>query len=128
MDIFAIATIRLASLGYTTQEADRTALECYIERAAIWLKSNLNRAEVPIELSFVWADMAAGLFLYDKKAAGLLPEIQFETPVKSISEGDTSVSFVAPEAGTAERQFDALLARLIHPDEAVLVAFRRLSW
>lgn len=128
MDILTAVILRLTSLGYTVLEADSAMIDYDVVRAEDWLKANLNQAEVPNNLFYVWADMAAGLFLVDKKAAGQLPDHHFEAPVKSISEGDTSVAFAVGETGTAERQFDAMLAKLIHPDEAILATFRRVAW
>ena len=129
MDVFSAVTARLAALGYSVAEADSAALEYNIKKAEATLKARTNRREVPVGLFYVWADMAAGLFLSDKKAAGALSEVyDFEAPAKSISEGDTSVTFAIADTGSFEEQFDAMLAKLVNPDGALIAAFRRLAW
>ena len=129
MDVFSAVTARLAALGYSVAEADGAALEYNIKKAETTLKARTNRLEVPEGLFYVWADMAAGLFLSDKKAAGTLSEVyDFEAPAKSISEGDTSVTFAIADTGSFEEQFDAMLEKLVNPDGALIAAFRRLAW
>ena len=129
MDVFSAVTARLAALGYSVAEADSAALEYNIKKAETTLKARTNRLEVPEGLFYVWADMAAGLFLSDKKAAGALSEVyDFEAPAKSISEGDTSVTFAIADTGSFEEQFDAMLAKLVNLDGALIAAFRRLAW
>lgn len=77
----------------------------------------------------MWADMAAGLFLTDKKASGGLADTyDFDAPAKSISEGDTSVTFALADSSSFEEQFDAMLDKMVHPDEELIAAFRRLVW
>lgn len=129
MDMLAAVTARLSSLGYAVTEADKGALDYNIAKAETYLKVSTNQLAVPEGLSYVWADMAAGLFLTDKKAAGGLSDTyDFEAPAKSISEGDTSVTFAIADAGSFESQFDAMLDRMTHPDESLILAFRRLAW
>ena len=129
MDILVAVTARLSALGYTVDEADSMALDFNIKKAEATLRGVTNQPEVPGGLFYVWADMAAGLFLIDKKASGALAEVfDFSAPAKSISEGDTSVSFAIADGGTFETQFDAMLAKLVDPDQDLIIAFRRLAW
>jgi len=129
VDVLAAVTARLSALGYSVNEADNAALDYSIKKAEAALRAAANQPEVPEGLFYVWADMAAGLFLADKKASGALNEVfDFSAPAKSISEGDTSVSFAITDGGTFETQFDAMLAKLIHPDPDLILAFRRLVW
>lgn len=129
MAILAAVTARLSALGYTVTEADNMALDYNVKKAEATLRGATNQPEVPEGLFYVWADMAAGLFLTDKKASGVLSDTyDFEAPAKSISEGDTSVTFAIADAGTFENQFDAMLDKMIHPDDSLILAFRRLVW
>ena len=129
MDILAAVTARLEALGYKVVEADSAALQYNIAKAETYLKFSTNRLEVPEDLLYVWADMAAGLFLTDKKASGGLADTyDFDAPAKSISEGDTSVTFALADNGSFEEQFDAMLDKMVHPDEELIAAFRRLVW
>ena len=129
MDILAAVTARLDSLGYTATDADSAALDYNIKRAETKLKVSTNRLEVPEGLFYVWADMAAGLFLMDKKASGGLSGVfDFSAPAKSVSMGDTSVTFAIADMGSFENQFDAMLTKMANPDEDLILAFRRLTW
>ena len=84
---------------------------------------------MPEGLFYVWVDMAAGMFLADKKQTGALADqYDFESPAKSISEGDTSVTFAIADTGSFEDQFDAMLAKMIEPSAELIAAYRRLVW
>ncbi len=129
MDILAAVTTRLEAIGYTALDADSAALNLNIQKAESALKVETNQLEVPEGLFYVWVDMAAGMFLADKKASGALCGIyNFEAPAKSISEGDTSVTFAIADTGSFEDQFDTMLSKMIHPDAALITAYRRLAW
>ena len=129
MDILVAVTVRLSALGYTVTEADSLALDYSIKKAETTLKAQTNQLEVPEGLFYVWADMAAGMFLTDKKASGALSEVyDFNAPAKSISEGDTSVTFALADTGSFENQFDTMLAKMVNPDAELIAAFRRLVW
>lgn len=129
MDILATVTTRLTALGYTVMESDLAALDYYIKKAETAIRVKTNQLAVPEGLLYVWADMAAGMFLQDKKTTGALSCLyDFSAPAKSISEGDTSVTFAIADTGSFEDQFDAMLAKMISPDEELFIAFRRLVW
>lgn len=129
MDIFATVFTRLTALGYTVAGADDVAIRYNIEKAELILKTKTNLHEIPTELFYIWVDMAAGMFLADKKAAGALSEqYDFSAPAKSISEGDTSVSFAIADTGSTEDQFDTMISKMIHPNEETILAYRRLQW
>lgn len=129
MSILATVTARLSALGYSVTETDTAALQYNIDKAKAKLKAATNQTDVPLELLYVWVDMAAGLFLFDKKTSGALDSIyDFSAPAKSVSEGDTSVTFAIADTGSAEDQFDTMLEQMIHPADDLIVAHRRLSW
>ena len=127
MDILDKVTKRLESLDYTVESTDEAALHYDIDKAESDLKARTNLSEVPEGLLHVWIDMAAGLFLYDKKAVGGLSEsYDFAAAVKSVSEGDTSVTF--GDASTVDDQFNALLAKMINPSADIIARYRRMVW
>jgi hypothetical protein len=74
MEILAAVTARLSALGYTVSETDSAALDYNIKKAETTLKARTNQLEVPEGLFYVWADMAAGMFLTDKKASARSPK------------------------------------------------------
>ena len=132
MNIYNDVVTRLAMLGYAVTETDRPAVQFQINRAERQIKNNTNLLEVPDGLCSVWVDMAAGLFLYDLKAAGKLTgdAFDFSAPAKSVAEGDTTVTFAGASDGalTPEARFDALLNGMINPLQSELAAYRRLKW
>ena len=131
MTVYEAVVARLAMLGYTVTDADKTGLEYLIYKCEAELLANINHRELPPPLFYTLVDMVAGQFLFDKKAAGGLGEgFDFDAPAKSITEGDISVTFAGANDGAsnAESRFDAMLAQLMHPAESTLAAFRRLKW
>ena len=117
-------------LGCTVTDDDSAGLAYTVRKCEAELLANINRRELPPPLFYTLVDMAAGRFLFDKKAARGLEGFDFEAPAKSITEGDISVTFAGASdgAGSAESRFDALLDSLMHPQDSVLAAFRRLAW
>lgn len=129
--VYEAVVDRLAMLGYTVTDADETGLKYTIHKCEAELLANINHRKLPPPLFYTLVDMVAGQYLYDKKAAGGLGEgFDFEAPAKSITEGDISVTFAGASDGAsnAESRFDAMLAKLMHPAESTLAAFRRLRW
>ena len=131
MTVYEAVVARLAMLGYTVTDADKTGLEYLIHKCEAELLANINHRELPPPLFYTLVDMVAGQFLFGKKAAGGLGEgFDFDAPAKSITEGDISVTFAGASDGAsnAESRFDAMLDQLMHPAESTLAAFRRLRW
>ena len=131
MTVYEAVVARLAMLGYTVTDADKTGLEYLIHKCEAELLANINHRELQPPLFYTLVDMVAGQFLFDKKAAGGLGEgFDFDAPAKSITEGDISVTFAGASDGAsnAESRFDALLDQLRHPAESIMAAFRRLRW
>ena len=121
---------RLAMLGYKVTDEDKPAIEYLIPKCEVDILSNIHHRELPDGLFYTLVDMVAGQFLFDKKAARGLEGFDFSSPVKSITEGNVSVSFAGASDGAsnAEARFDALLDRLRRPPESILAAFRRIKW
>lgn len=130
MTVYEAVVLRLAMLGYEVTEDDKPGLEYLICKCEKDILANINQKVLPDGLFCTLVDMVAGQFLFDKKAAGALEGFDFEAPVKSITEGDVSVTFAGASDGAsnAEARFDALLSRLMHPADSTLAAFRRLRW
>lgn len=128
--VYEAVAARLAMLGYTVTEADQSGLEYLIQKCEADILANINHRELPDGLFCTLVDMAAGQFLFDKKAAGDLEGFDFDTPAKSITEGDVSITFAGASDGASsvESRFDVLLDRLMHPAESTLAAYRRLRW
>ena len=131
MSIYGDVTARLMSLGYTVKDGDDAEISYSVGRASEEIKANINRTEIPRGLYYTHIDMAAGLFLKNKKALGKLGEsFNFQAPAKSISQGDISVTFAGAADGSLspEARFDSMVESLVSPPKNVFSAFRRMKW
>ncbi len=120
MEINETVTKRLGMLGYTVA----------IDRAEQRIIDDINQSEVPRGLRFVWADMAAGQFLSDMKAAGRLTggAFDFSAPVESVKMGDTTTAFAVSSAQSPEARFDKMLSGMMNPPPEKLAAYRKVQW
>lgn len=132
-DIYTDVVARLASLGYAVTATDTpdAAVTYSINRAAEYIKAQINRTEIPEGLYYTHIDMAAGLFLKDKKDTNQLgANFDFTAPAKKITEGDVSVEFTGASDGslTPEARLDKLINSLINPPAYLFARFRRFVW
>lgn len=116
---------RLQSLGYTSDTADDWMMGFCKDKVENHIKNSCNVAEVPEGLRHVAVDMACGEFLFGKKQSGQGVGIDFEAVVKSIAEGDTTVTF--DTSASAEAKYDALISYLMH-SEVDFAAYRCIKW
>lgn len=133
MDIKADVIALLDSYGVINANESDVLLDFAISRAEEMILTDIHHDEMPEGLKNTFIAMAAGFYLADKKAAGMLDveSVDFgATPAKQIKEGDVQITFATASDGslTPEARFDALVNRLIHPDPFVFTRFRRLSW
>ena len=133
MTVYEAVVNRLAMLGYTADYCDEPGLVYLISKCERDILDNINHKVLPDGLFYTLVDMVAGQFLFDKKATGELDGVEgfdFSAPAKSITEGDVSVTFAGAGDGaiSAEARFDAMLDKLIHPDDNILAAYRRMRW
>lgn len=123
---------RLEMFGYTIIEADELALNFVISKTEMYIKNFCNISEIPEQLNFVWVDMACGEFLFEKKSNGglTLANLDLSSPaIKTISEGDTSVTYALGEgSATDEQKLNALIDFLLNNRTIQLYKFRRLAW
>lgn len=125
VNLTAVKT-RLKMLGYEVIEDDTDELEYYIEKAESKFKSELNRTVLPEELSLEIADAAAGFFLSEREASGRLDGFDTERAVKSITEGDTTVTYT--DDITPKVRFDSLIKALTTIKPGTVSAYRRMAW
>lgn len=130
MPVYDEVIARLSQLGYTVPDSGTpdTTVVYSINSATEKIKANINNSEIPEGLHYTWVDMAVGLFLFDKKAAGQLGEtFDFSAAIKKISEGDVSVEY-SDNSSTPEAMFDKLISGLVNPPPYIFARFRRLAW
>lgn len=116
---------RLSSFGYTATPADDWMLNFCIEKVETHIKNNCNVSEVPVGLHSTAVDMACGEFLFGKKQSGQSVGLEFESVVKQITDGDTTVAFESKNS--PEAKYDSLVAYLLH-GETDFSAYRCIKW
>ena len=119
---------RLISLGYKLEENDDWILCFAIQGVENHIKSSCNVTSLPNELLNVAVDRICGEFLFTKKQTGqlVIDGLDLTGAIASISEGDTSVSFVS--GATDDDRFNLLVNYLMNKGESDFVCFRRLKW
>lgn len=132
-DIYSAVLDRLATLGVDGLSDDDKAVRFAVDRTRERILNDINHEEVPEELRYTFIDMAAGTYLHDMKAMGLLQiqELDYTTaPAKQIKEGDVQITFAAAADGslTPEARLDRMIHTLSHPDPALFASFRKLVW
>ena len=123
---------RLASLGYTFNDvSDSWVLGFLFDKVTNSIKDSINRPEIPEALYQVFVDMVAGEFLLMKKSTGGLDGFEVDTEavaVKSIQQGDTSVSFAVDKTMSAEERLNAVINYLLNYGKPQFLRHRRLVW
>lgn len=119
---------RLISLGYKLKENDDWILCFAMQTVENHIKSSCNVTSIPDELSNVAIDRVCGEFLFAKKQTGqlVIEGLDLTGAIASISEGDTSVSFVS--GATDDDRFNQLVNYLMTKGEGDFVCFRKLKW
>lgn len=122
---------RLTTFGFAFDDLTENEIEFAVNRAKQSIEAEINSADIPEGLSYVWVDMAVGYLLSDRKAVGKLGDnLDLDAPAKSITEGDVSVTFAGQSDGvlTAEARLDKLITTLTEPSQSVFARYRRLVW
>lgn len=107
---------RLSDMGFETEENEESRLMSALERAEMSIMNAINCEKVPDELRFTLLDIAAGEYLLAVKSR------EGGKIVKSVSEGDVSVTF-GDESDT-----DELIDTLLTGGREEIISFRRLKW
>lgn len=122
-------TERLASFNYTVTESDSWMLTFLIQKVENHIKNITNLSIVPEGLSNIFIDMVIGEFLLNKKSTGNLAELNLETAVKQIQEGDTSITYAIGDGDlTPEKRLDNLIKHLLIRGERELLSYRCVKW
>ncbi len=115
MDLDALRQ-RLSDMGFEVEENEEEELERAWERAETGIRNTVNCEKVPEELRFTLLDIAAGEYLLAAKSK------TGGDGVKSVSEGDVSVTF------EEMNDTDRLIDRLLESGREEMLSFRRLVW
>lgn len=116
--------------GYALNDRDRVLIEICAGHVRQEIINACNLAEVPEGLLTCASRLTVAEFLQLKKATGTLDGfagVDLTAAVKSIQEGDTTVSFETAGTASPEQRLDAWIAAL-ESCRRQLIAYRRLVW
>lgn len=131
MIAFEDVVLRLAMFGISIAEEQRGAVEYAVGLAFERLTAAINRPEIPRTMKSTFIDVAAGIYLQNKRTAEMLTAenengIAADRVIKHISEGDVSIEYDT-SASTGVSSVDALIEQLINPPLKVIIKHRRLA-
>lgn len=118
--------LRLKSLGYEVKEEDDFALDFVMRKTEQYIKHFCNINEVPECLEYPFIELCVSDFMISKMSMGKLESMELEQVVKSIEDGDTTVSF---QSGMdANTRFVVYFEGLMKTQEESLLRHRKLMW
>lgn len=123
---------RLKQLGYTVTENDHDQIDFELEKTLNYVMNYCNITSItniPKILDPRIIDRVCAYFLYNKKNSGSLEGFNYETVIKSIKEGDTTVTYAVGQGeDTPENRFDAFVKQLERGFDKWITPHRRLRW
>lgn len=125
-------TERLGQLGYKVTMEDYDQIDFELDKTLNYILNFCNLTDmgkIPEVLDFRIIDRVCGDFLYYKKNSGSLEGFNYEAVIKSIKEGDTTLTYAVGQGeDTPENRFDAFVKSLDRGFDKWLVPHRRLRW
>lgn len=120
---------RLESLGYIYNPADEDQIEFEMNKVLDYVMNYCNITTIPDILDKRIIDRICGYFLYYKKNSGSLDGFNYDTVIKSIKEGDTTLTYAVGQGeDTPENRFDSFVRSLERGFDKCLTPHRRLRW
>lgn len=120
---------RLTQLGYKTTEDDWEQIEFEITKQINYTLNYCNISEIPAIVEPRLIDRICSDFLYYKKNSGSLEGFNYDAVIKSIKEGDTTLTYAVGQGeDTPENRFDAFVKQLERGYDKWITPHRRLRW
>lgn len=120
---------RLKQLGYPATEEDYETIEFELQKTINYVLNYCNITVIPEIVEPRIIDRACAYFLYNKKNSGSLNGFNYDTCIKEIKEGDTTVRYAVGQGeDTPENRFDAFVRQLERGFDKWITPHRKLRW
>lgn len=120
---------RLELLGFPPETGDADVMEGLLSDASRKVMAEIGICSLPEGLESLVIDLAAGQYLFIKKAAGTLQGFDGQMAIKQLQEGDTSVTYaIGDGARTPEERLDMLVENLRTIPPGLAAAWRKMRW
>ena len=120
---------RLKMLGYTATPDDTDHIDYEMTKILNYVKNYCNITEIPEILDPRIIDRICSDFLYYKKNSGSLEGFNYDAVIKSIKEGDTTLTYAVGQGeDTPENRFDSFVRNLERGFDKWITPHRRLRW
>jgi hypothetical protein len=116
---------RLEAFGREVAEAEKQTIDFVIGKVTRTIENACNTDGIPDGLYYVAVDMACGEFLFAERGSGRLADLDVETAIKSIKEGDTQITYAIPDTSIT---LDGLIDALRNCGRSQFAAYRRFVW
>ena len=120
---------RLKQLGYNYVESDNDQLEFELNKIINYTKNYCNISKIPEIIYPRLIDRVCADFLYYKKNSGNLDGFNYDAVIKSIKEGDTTITYsVGQGEDTPENRFDSFVKQLERGYDKWITPWRAIRW
>lgn len=120
---------RLKQLGYVATESDYDAIDFELNELINYTLNYCNITEIPEIVEPRLINRVCSYFLYYKKNSGSLEGFNYDAVIKSIKEGDTTLTYAVGQGeDTPENRFDAFVKKLELGYDKWITPYRRLRW
>jgi hypothetical protein len=121
---------RLKQLGYDATDSDYTQIDFELTKILNYVINNFTRStNIPEILDLRIVDRVCCEFLFYKKNSGSLNGFNYDAVIKTIKEGDTSITYAVGQGeDTPESRFDSFLKSLERGFDKWCTVHRRLVW
>ena len=120
---------RLGQLGFTATIDDYDQIDFELNKTLDYVRNYCNITDIPNMLDPRIIDRVCGEFLYYKKNSGSLDGFNYDAVVKSIKEGDTTITYAVGQGeDTPENRFDTFVKSLERGFDKWLCPWRKIRW
>ena len=120
---------RLKHLGYTATENDYDHIDFELKKTLNYVMNYCNITTIPEIIDIRIVDRVCAYFLFYKKNSGSLDGFNYDAVIKSIKEGDTTLTYAVGQGeDTPENRFDSFVKSLERGFDKWITPHRRLRW